>query len=111
MPYFLASFQSLTPPLRQERSKLCSHLGALVAEPDLLLAGATARLPFSVTNTQFSTFGSRKTSRLWTFVSLENVFSPALRAGRSRPVSHSGPLLSLRGGLSAWKPGPTARLP
>ena len=44
-------------------------------------------------------------------MSFLNSFTPALRAGRSRPVSQAGPLLGLSGAFRVAKFGATAMLP
>src|ERR1019366_1818665 len=111
MPNLAASFHSLTPPLRAERSTLWIHLGVLPAAPGNNLPVVAAMWPCSVMKSQLSAFGSRKTSMLWTLVVFMNSFSPALRAGRSNPVNHFGPRLALSGSVNPAKFGPTAMLP
>src|ERR1035438_4050967 len=96
MPNLVASLNSLTPPLRTWRSTLWTHLGSAPLLPGKSLPLVAAILPSSVTKSQLSVLGSRKTSMLWTLVVFSHFSTPALRAGRSRPVFQSGPLLGLR---------------
>src|SRR4051812_34026349 len=105
MPNLVASFHSLTPPLRTWRSTLWIHLGVLVFTPGKSLPLVAATLPVAVMKSQLSVLGSRNTSIAWTAVPLSNLETPALRAGRSSPVSQAGPLLGVTGGFRPAKLG------